>query len=118
MAPAGRCARKRSAPWGGLPEALSGYGYDELYTTLRCWNEARALAWLSGWRVHHYGSRTFGPLGGNTTPALRRNLSRLLALMDAADLDRGRDPLRIIERLRDRIMRKLQPRLLAPGAAE
>ena len=41
--------------WGGLPEALSGYGYDELYTVSQCWQRGYGLAWLTGWTVLHHG---------------------------------------------------------------
>ncbi len=88
--------------WGGMPEAMSGYGYDESYTAIQCWRRGLALGWLTGWNVFHHGSATFGPLGGTVPPALRRNLSRLLKLMDAADLDRPGDPALILQRMRER----------------
>lgn len=88
--------------WGGMPEAMSGYGYDEAYTAFQVWRQGRACAWLTGWDVHHYGSVTFGPEAGNVSPALRRNLSRLLRIMDASDLDGPGHPERILARLRDR----------------
>jgi len=75
--------------WGGMPEAVSGYGYDELWTIVRCWHVGRALGYLAGWSVLHHGSVTFGPTGANTTAAMRRNLSRLLTELGDRDLDVG-----------------------------
>ena len=86
--------------WGGMPESMTGYGYDEAYTTFQCWRRGYGLGWLTGWDVHHHGSVTFGPLHGTSTPALRRNLSRLLRALDAPDLDHARaSPARIMAQL-------------------
>lgn len=74
--------------WGGMPEQLSGYGYDEAFTAVMCWRRGYLLGWLNGWDVLHHGSATFGPEGGNTTPAMRRNLIRLLQILGHGDLDR------------------------------
>ncbi len=102
--------------WGGMPEALSGYGYDEAWTALQCWKSGVGNAWLSGWDVLHLGSRTFGPMGGNVSPALRRNLSRLLAVCNAADLDHPRrSPDRILDELRKRALSGVTPRFTIPG---
>ena len=98
--------------WGGMPEALSGYGFDEAWTAFTCWRSGLLNAWLTGWHVHHHGSATFGPLYGNTEPALRRNLSRLLALMDASDLDGPGSPAAVLDRLRRR------ERAAAPARAQ
>lgn len=97
--------------WGGLPERLSGYGYDEAFTHAQIWRHGYAFALLTGWNVFHYGSATFAATGGNTTPALRRNLSRLLAILDAADLDREGSPERILERLYQRERERAPARL-------
>ncbi len=97
--------------WGGMPETMSGYGYDEAFTTLQCWRRGYGLAWLTGWDVLHHGSKTFGPLSANTTAAMRRNLSRLLEAMDAADLDGGGSPELILERLRRQERRQAPLRL-------
>lgn len=88
--------------WGRMPEALSGYGYDEVYTVFQCWKRGYGLASLTGWDVHHYGSVTFGPEAGNVSPALRRNLSRLLRVMEAVDLEGLQSPEEIIRRLKAR----------------
>lgn len=89
--------------WGGMPETMTGYGFDEAYTAVQCMRHGFGNAWLTGWDVFHHGSVTFGPESGNVTPALRRNLSRLLAALSAEDLDVPRDaPYRILERLRER----------------
>ena len=73
--------------------------------------------WLTGWQVLHHGSVTFGPTGGNTSPALRRNLSRLLAVMGAGDLDTraGRDA--ILARLLRRELEGSPVRLAVPNAS-
>ncbi len=98
--------------WGGMPEGMSGYGYDELYTAVMCWRHGWANAWLTGWDVHHFGSATFGPLGGNVTPALRRNLSRLLAALDASALDHPHhSPDRILDALRTQERQRAPARL-------
>jgi hypothetical protein len=105
--------------WGGMPEAMSGYGYDEAYTAFQVWRQGLALGWLTGWNVHHYGSVTFGPEAGNVSPALRRNLSRLLKVMDAADLDGRGSPEQILDRLRKRELGRLSSRLgLPPDLAD
>lgn len=105
--------------WGGMPEAMSGYGYDEAFTAFQVWRHGRACAWLTGWDVHHYGSVTFGPEAGNVSPALRRNLSRLLRLMDASDLDGPGHPERILGRLRDRELARVPAVLgLPPDLAQ
>ncbi len=104
------------AEWGGLPECLSGYGYDEAHSVIQCWRRGEALGWLGGWDVFHHGGQTFGPLGGNTSPVLRRNLSRLLAVLGARDLDSGGDRLSIVARLRERELAHAAARLLVPGA--
>jgi glycosyltransferase involved in cell wall biosynthesis len=98
--------------WGGMPEAVSGYGYDELWTVFQCWRQGLALGYLTGWTVFHHGSVTFGATGGNTAAAMRRNLSRLLAVLDAADLDERPDPDPIISELCRR-QRGLAPSRLA-----
>lgn len=101
--------------WGGLPEALSGYGYDEFHTVAQCWRRGGAVARVTGWDVFHHGSATFGPLGATTTSAMRRNLSRLLRLLDAGDLDRGRDQRRILRHLCRRELARSAGRLLIAG---
>jgi hypothetical protein len=101
--------------WGGLPEGLTGYGYDEVWTVFQCWRHAYALAWLTGWKLHHHGSATFGPLGATVTPAMRRNLSRLLTALDAEDLDGLKDADRIIGVLREREMERAPQRLAVGG---
>lgn len=98
--------------WGGLPEAMSGYGWDEIYTVYQCWRRGWGNAWLTGWDVFHHGSVTFGPLGGNVIPAMRRNLSRLLAALDAKDLDTRAGPDRIVERLTRREQERAPLRLV------
>lgn len=100
--------------WGGMPETMSGYGYDEAFTAFQCWRQGLAHAWLTRWDVLHHGSVTFGPLGGNVTPALRRNLSRLLEAMDAQELDGPGSPAAVLERLRERECRNAPPRLWLP----
>jgi hypothetical protein len=100
--------------WGGMPESLSGYGYDEVYTIAQCWRRGYGLGWLSGWSVLHHGAQTFGPEGGNTTPVMRRNLSRLLEALDARDLDRGNNRQRIVDRLLRRERDRAPARLLVP----
>lgn len=85
--------------WGGMPEEMSGYGYDEAYTAFQCWRHGFGNVWLTGWDVLHHGSVTFGPLGGNVTPALRRNLSRLLDALQSSDLDSAGSPSRIMDLL-------------------
>ncbi len=92
--------------WDGMPEAMSGYGYDEVWTAVQCWRHRLGLAWLTGWDVFHHGSVTFGSEAGNVSPALRRNLSRLLRELGAADLDRGWNPDRPLQRLYEREMRR------------
>jgi hypothetical protein len=99
--------------WGGMPEEMSGYGYDEAFTAFQCWRHGFGNAWLTGWDVYHHGSVTFGPLGGNVTPALRRNLSRLLAALDSEDLDRGA-PEQVMDRLRGRERDRAPVRLVVP----
>lgn len=103
--------------WGGMPEAMSGYGYDEVYTVFQCWRHGYALGLLTGWDVHHYGSVTFGPVAGNVSPALRRNLSRLLAVLEAADLDGPAPPEQIIQRLKERELARVPVRLGVPSLA-
>jgi hypothetical protein len=98
-----------------MPETLSGYGYDEVYTVCRCWRRGGAIALLTGWNVHHFGSVTFGPEAGNITPALRRNLSRLLTVMEASDLDTREHPDRIIQHLYAREV-AAAPQVLALGS--
>jgi glycosyltransferase involved in cell wall biosynthesis len=100
--------------WGGMPETMSGYGYDEAFTAFQCWRQGLAHAWLTRWDVLHHGSVTFGPLGGNVTPALRRNLSRLLEAMDATDLDGPGSPEEVLYRLRRRVI-ETAPRRLMPS---
>ncbi len=100
--------------WGGMPETMSGYGYDEAFTAFQCWRQGLAHAWLTRWDVLHHGSVTFGPLGGNVTPALRRNLSRLLEAMAAQELDGPGSPAAVLDRLRARERNAATPRLLAP----
>ncbi|MBM3947003.1 MAG: glycosyltransferase [SAR202 cluster bacterium] len=85
--------------WGGLPEAMSGYGYDEAWTAVQCWRKGFNLGWLTGWDVLHHGSATFSAAAGNVSPALRRNLSRLLRVLSSEDLDRGWNADRILSRL-------------------
>lgn len=97
--------------WGGMPEAMSGYGFDEAWTAFQCWRHCQAHAWITGWDVLHHGSKTFGPLAGNTSAAMRRNLSRLLEVMGAADLDRGNDAYQVLNRLRQRERRNAPLRL-------
>jgi hypothetical protein len=97
--------------WGGMPESMSGYGYDEAYTMFQCWRRGFGIAWLTGWDVLHHGSVTFGPAAGNVTPALRRNLSRLLKAMDAEDLDGSASPERIMNTLRARELARAPCRL-------
>jgi GT2 family glycosyltransferase len=97
--------------WGGMPERMSGYGYDEAFTAFQCWRRGYGIAWLTGWDVFHHGSETFGPLGGNVAPALRRNLSRLLEEMNASDLDTHDSPARIMNRLILREKQKAPARL-------
>jgi GT2 family glycosyltransferase len=97
--------------WGGMPEAMSGYGYDEAYTAFQCWRHGYAFALLTGWDVFHYGSVTFGPEAGNVTPALRRNFSRLLQVMDASDLDTREHPEPILRRLYARELSRIPARL-------
>lgn len=101
--------------WGRMPEALSGYGYDEVYTVFQCWKHGYALASLTGWDVHHYGSVTFGPEAGNVSPALRRNLSRLLRVMEAVDLDGSQSPDQIIGRLKERELARAATRVGVPA---
>ena len=103
--------------WGGLPEELSGYGFDEFYTVSQCWRRGYAVGRLTGWNVFHHGSATFAETGGTTTPAIRRNFSRLLKLLDASDLDRGNDFNRILKRLQERELTRAPRRLVAPGAS-
>jgi hypothetical protein len=100
--------------WGGMPESVSGYGYDELWTITRCWELSRALGYLTGWSVLHHGSVTFGDTGANTTPAMRRNLSRLLATLGDEDLDVGAELHPVAESLCRRHIAKA-PWLLAVG---
>jgi hypothetical protein len=97
--------------WGGMPEAMSGYGYDEAYTVFQCWRHGYGIGLLTGWDVHHYGSVTFGPEAGNVSPALRRNLSRLLGALDAAELDGPAPPEQIIQRLKERELARIPVRL-------
>ena len=104
--------------WGGMPEALSGYGYDEVYTVFQCWRHGFAIALLTGWDVHHYGSVTFGPEAGNVSPALRRNLSRLLGVLDAADLDGPATPEHIIQCLKERELARVPIRLGLPVSTD
>lgn len=101
--------------WGGMPEQMSGYGYDEAFTQIQCWRRGLGFAWLTGWEVFHHGSVTFGPEAGNVTPALRRNLSRLLRVVGAEDLDTADPPARIIERLYAREQAAAPARLLYAG---
>lgn len=100
--------------WGGMPEAMSGYGYDEAFTNIQCWRRGLGFAWLTGWDVLHHGSVTFGPQGGNVTPALRRNLSRLLAAAEATDLDTNEHPDRIVQRLCQREQDRAPARIRLP----
>lgn len=103
--------------WGGMPEAMSGYGYDEAFTHIQCWRRGHGFAWLTGWEVHHHGSVTFGPAAGNVSPALRRNLSRLLRATEAQDLDTAESPERILQRLYQREQERAPGRLwVGPGA--
>ncbi|MFN3649560.1 MAG: glycosyltransferase [Armatimonadota bacterium] len=104
--------------WGGMPETMSGYGYDEAYTTLQCWKHGYGLAWLTGWDVVHFGSATFGPSGGNVSPALRRNLSRLLATVGAKDLDTNLAPEKILSLLYHRERERAPWRLVTPEIEE
>jgi GT2 family glycosyltransferase len=105
--------------WGGMPETMSGYGYDEAFTAFQCWRHGLGIGWITGWDVFHHGSVTFGPLAGNVAPALRRNLSRLLLAMDARDLDRGGSPEGIMRRLVRRELERAPWRLaLATAPSE
>jgi len=97
--------------WGGMPEAMSGYGYDEAFTLIQCWRRGYGFAWLTGWDVLHHGSVTFGPAAGNVTPALRRNLSRLLKATGSEDLDTAESPERIVRRLVRREQERAPARL-------
>jgi GT2 family glycosyltransferase len=92
--------------WGGMPEGLSGYGYDEVYTAVQCWRRGYGNGWLTGWEVFHHESITFGPLSGNVTPALRRNLRRLLGELNSGDLDRPVSPYVIMRQLTERELRR------------
>lgn len=97
--------------WGGMPEGMSGYGYDEAYTAVQCWRHGYGIGWLTGWDVFHHGSVTFGPLSGNVSPALRRNLGRLLLALDSGDLDGPGSPSRILHRLLQRELSRAPLRL-------
>jgi len=102
--------------WGGLPEEMTGYGYDELFTLSRCLHDGTALAMLPGWRVFHHGGRTFGEVGGNTSQAMRRNLSRLLGVLGARDLDAGGNRRHIVRKLSARQLNRAPARLAVPRA--
>jgi hypothetical protein len=104
--------------WGGMPEAMSGYGFDEAYTQVQLTRGGWCFAWVTGWDVHHYGSATFGPEAGNVTPALRRNLSRMLRLLGADDLDQLGSPRRIVHALNRREEERAPCLLEAPFASK
>lgn len=81
---------------GGMPETLSGYGYDEVWTAVQCWRRGRALARLTGWETFHHGSATFGPGGGTIPRELRANAGRLLEVLGRPELDRGGSAERLV----------------------
>lgn len=101
--------------WGGMPEELSGYGYDELWTLFRCWSRGRAVGLLPGWRIFHHGSATFGSTGATARAAMRRNLRRLLELCGESGLDDGAPLQAIVDRLLER-QRQAAPQTLRVAA--
>lgn len=102
--------------WGGMPETLSGYGYDEVWTLFQCWRLGRAVALLPGWKLFHHGSATFGPTGATATPAMRRNLLRLLEICGAQHLDRPIPMQQIVDELINSERGRVSPLLSVPDA--
>lgn len=104
--------------WGGMPEGMSGYGWDEVYTYYQCLRHGVGNARLTGWDIFHHGSVTFGSEAATITPALRRNFSRLLVALGSGDLDGPGSVDRLLSRLREREYEKAPLRLAlleAPG---